>query len=199
MIYWFISKICEEHEEHLWISLRILREHQLYAKFEKYDFWLIEVKFLWHVIFGKIHYCGSNQIEVVLSWKQLRNVTKIWSFLRWRDITNVLCKNCRRLLQLRHNLLKRKSILYEMELLKIHYKIWKYDWRLHQFLLFQIVCTLCGLYWGFTTRYLMCSSAKMINWLPISHEWNYPTYDSISLKDIEMLLLWSQISNLFRS
>jgi hypothetical protein len=28
----------EEHEEHLWIVLRRLRDHQLYAKFSKYEF-----------------------------------------------------------------------------------------------------------------------------------------------------------------
>ena len=33
------SKNKEEHEEHLRIVLRVLREHQLYAKFSKYDFY----------------------------------------------------------------------------------------------------------------------------------------------------------------
>ena len=33
------SKSKEEHEEHLWIVLWVLQEHQLYAKFRKYDFY----------------------------------------------------------------------------------------------------------------------------------------------------------------
>jgi hypothetical protein len=40
----------EEHEEHLWIVLQWLREHQLYAKFSKCEFWIKEVPFLGHVV-----------------------------------------------------------------------------------------------------------------------------------------------------
>jgi hypothetical protein len=44
------SKTEEEHEEHLRLVLQKLREHQLYAKFSKCDFWLKEVSFLGHII-----------------------------------------------------------------------------------------------------------------------------------------------------
>ena len=44
------SKTEEEHAQHLHIVLQHLREHQLYAKFSKCDFWLKEVPFLGHVI-----------------------------------------------------------------------------------------------------------------------------------------------------
>ncbi|WVZ76144.1 hypothetical protein U9M48_024142 [Paspalum notatum var. saurae] len=44
------SKTEEEHEEHLRLVLQKLREHKLYAKFSKCDFWIEEVKFLGHVI-----------------------------------------------------------------------------------------------------------------------------------------------------
>jgi hypothetical protein len=40
----------EEHEEHLCIVLQWLREHQLYTKFNKCEFWLGEVPFLGDVI-----------------------------------------------------------------------------------------------------------------------------------------------------
>ena len=39
-----------EHEDHLRIVLQLLRDHQLYAKFSKCEFWLIEVGFLGHVV-----------------------------------------------------------------------------------------------------------------------------------------------------
>jgi hypothetical protein len=42
------SKSMEEHE-HLWIVLQWLREHQLYSKFSKCEFWIMEVPFLGHV------------------------------------------------------------------------------------------------------------------------------------------------------
>ena len=44
------SKNEEEHKEHLRLVLGKLREHQLYAKFSKCEFWLKEVGFLGHVI-----------------------------------------------------------------------------------------------------------------------------------------------------
>ena len=40
----------EEHAEHLRTALQILRERQLYAKFNKCQFWLDKVVFLGHVI-----------------------------------------------------------------------------------------------------------------------------------------------------
>ena len=43
----------EEHKEHLHLVLEKLREHQLYAKFSKCEFWLKEVGFLGHVISGE--------------------------------------------------------------------------------------------------------------------------------------------------
>ena len=43
----------EEHAEHLWIVLQILRERQLYAKFSKCQFLLDKVAFLGHVILAE--------------------------------------------------------------------------------------------------------------------------------------------------
>ncbi|XP_074298350.1 uncharacterized protein LOC141629210 [Silene latifolia] len=44
------SKTKEEHEEHLRIVLQTLREHQLYAKLSKCEFWLEKVDFLGHIV-----------------------------------------------------------------------------------------------------------------------------------------------------
>ena len=38
------------HEYHLRIVLQLLIDHQLYAKFSKFEFWLTEVRFLGHVV-----------------------------------------------------------------------------------------------------------------------------------------------------
>jgi hypothetical protein len=40
----------EEHAEHLRLVLGTLREHQLYAKFSKWEFWLKEVGSLGHIV-----------------------------------------------------------------------------------------------------------------------------------------------------
>jgi hypothetical protein len=44
------SKSKKEQEEYLHIVLQRLRDHQLYAKFGKCEFWLTEVQFLGHMI-----------------------------------------------------------------------------------------------------------------------------------------------------
>ena len=44
------SKNEAEHEHHLRIVLQCLRDHKLYAKFSKCEFWLDTVKFLGHTI-----------------------------------------------------------------------------------------------------------------------------------------------------
>ena len=44
------SKDKQEHAKHLKIVLQTLREHHLYAKFSKCEFWLDTVEFLGHII-----------------------------------------------------------------------------------------------------------------------------------------------------
>ena len=47
---WVYSKTRKDHERHLKIVLQNLREHQLYAKFSKCEFWLDQISFLGHII-----------------------------------------------------------------------------------------------------------------------------------------------------
>ena len=44
------SRTPVENERHLIIVLQTLREHKLYAKMSKCEFWMKEVKFLGHVV-----------------------------------------------------------------------------------------------------------------------------------------------------
>ena len=44
------SRSEEEHALHLRLVLQTLREHQLYAKFSKCEFWLDQVAFLGHIV-----------------------------------------------------------------------------------------------------------------------------------------------------
>jgi hypothetical protein len=47
------SKSAKEHGRHLKVVLGKLRSHQLYAKFNKCEFWLQRVSFLGHVLTTK--------------------------------------------------------------------------------------------------------------------------------------------------
>ncbi|XP_061348860.1 uncharacterized protein LOC133294223, partial [Gastrolobium bilobum] len=71
----------EEHAEHLKIVLQILREHQLYAKPSKCEFWLHEIQFLGHVISSTGVAVDPSKIEAVLDWERPKSVTEIRSFL----------------------------------------------------------------------------------------------------------------------
>ena len=62
------SKNEEEHVEHLRLVLEKLREHRLYAKFSKCEFWLPEVTYLGHVISGKGIDVNPERVKAVLDW-----------------------------------------------------------------------------------------------------------------------------------
>ena len=56
-----------EHEYHLRIVLQLLRDHQLYAKFSKCEFWLTEVSFLGNMVSASGVSMDPEKIEVVMS------------------------------------------------------------------------------------------------------------------------------------
>ena len=70
-----------EHEYHLRIVLQLLRDHQLYAKFSKCEFWLSEVRFLGHVVSASGVSVDPEKVEAVMSWERLKSVFEICSFL----------------------------------------------------------------------------------------------------------------------
>jgi hypothetical protein len=75
------SKMMEEHEDHLRLVLEKLRSNQLYAKFSKCEFWLIEVAFLGHVVSAGGVSVDPGKVKDVLNWMPLATVLEIRSFL----------------------------------------------------------------------------------------------------------------------
>jgi hypothetical protein len=75
------SKTEEEHAEHLRLVLQKLREHKLYAKRHKCEFWLKEVSFLGHVVSNGGISVDPGKVKDVLDWKPPVNVGQIRSFL----------------------------------------------------------------------------------------------------------------------
>ena len=63
------SKSKKEHENHLRIVLEILREKQLYAKFNKCEFWPAKVVFLGHIIYAEEVYVDQNKIATIVNWE----------------------------------------------------------------------------------------------------------------------------------
>ena len=71
------SKNEEEHAEHLRIVLQRLREHKLYAKSSKCDFWRKEVQFLGHIISKDGVSVDPSKIQDVLNWKAPTSILEI--------------------------------------------------------------------------------------------------------------------------
>lgn len=63
-----------------WV-LQTLKNHQLYAKMSKCDFWFKEITFLGHVISLKDIFVDPQKVKVVLKWERPTIVTEIRSFL----------------------------------------------------------------------------------------------------------------------
>jgi hypothetical protein len=75
------SKNEAEHAEHLHIVLQRLRDHRLYAKLSKCDFWLKEIKFLGHTISQDGVSVDPEKVQEVMDWKPPTTIWKIRSFL----------------------------------------------------------------------------------------------------------------------
>ena len=61
--------------------MRVLRDHQLYAKLSKCEFWLKEVKFLGHVVSSEGVAVDPSKVEAVLQWESPKSVTEVRSFV----------------------------------------------------------------------------------------------------------------------
>jgi hypothetical protein len=75
------SKNEAEHVKHLRIVLQRLRDHKLYAKFSKCEFWLDSVKFLGHTISQNGISMDPSKVQEVMDWKPPKSVHQIRSFL----------------------------------------------------------------------------------------------------------------------
>src|SRR4051812_43576777 len=75
------SKSEEEHELHLRTILGTLREHQLYAKFSKCEFWLEEVGFLSHIVSAGGIAVDPAKVKDVEDWQAPTSQTQVHAFL----------------------------------------------------------------------------------------------------------------------
>ncbi|GKA85384.1 putative reverse transcriptase domain-containing protein [Tanacetum coccineum] len=75
------SKSRKEHEGHLKLILKLLKEEELYAKFSKCEFWLSKVQFLGHVIDSEGIHVDPSKIEAIKDWSSPKTPTEIRQFL----------------------------------------------------------------------------------------------------------------------
>lgn len=75
------SRTKEEHEEHLQIILQVLREHKLYAKFNKYEFFKDHIKYLGHVISKDGISVDPDKIKAIINFPVPKDVSDVRSFM----------------------------------------------------------------------------------------------------------------------
>ena len=75
------SKNEDEHKQHLKQVFEILREHKLYAKLSKCDFFTLRVEFLGHVISDEGISIDPKKVTVVAEWPVPKDKTEVRSFL----------------------------------------------------------------------------------------------------------------------
>ncbi|GJU74417.1 putative reverse transcriptase domain-containing protein [Tanacetum coccineum] len=75
------SKSRKEHEGHLKLILKLLKEEELYAKFSKCEFCLSKVQFLGHVIDSEGIHVDPAKIESIKDWASPKTPTEIRQFL----------------------------------------------------------------------------------------------------------------------
>ena len=69
-----------EHEDDLRIVVQLLRDHQLYAKFSKCEFWISEVRVLGHMVSASGVSVDPEKVGAVMSWERPKSVFEIRSF-----------------------------------------------------------------------------------------------------------------------
>ncbi|GJW82248.1 putative nucleotidyltransferase, ribonuclease H [Tanacetum coccineum] len=115
------SKSIKEHEGHLKLILKLLKEEELYAKFSKCEFWLSKVQFLGHVIDSEGIHVDPAKIESIKDWASPKTPTEIHQFLEGSENFMVYCDASHKglgviLMQ------KEKVIAYASRQLKVHEK-----------------------------------------------------------------------------
>ncbi|CAN4115497.1 unnamed protein product [Withania somnifera] len=89
------SRSKSDHEQHLALILRTPREHRLYAKFSKCEFWLESVAFLGHIVSKDGVLVDPTKIRAICDWPRLTTVFEIRSFIGpagyyWRFVEGFL-------------------------------------------------------------------------------------------------------------
>ena len=190
------SKNEEEHEKHLRIVLQRLRDHQLYAKFSKCEFWLNMVKFLGHTISSEGISVDPSKVQEVMDWKPPTSVHQIRSFLGLAGYYRRFIPDFSRIAKQMTELLK-KDVKFKLDA--------KYDEAFHTLRAhlttapvlaqpdnnksYDVYCDASGT----GLDYVLMQDNRVIAYASRAlrpHELNYPTHDLELAAVIHALKIW---------
>ena len=89
--------------------LQTLREHKLYAKLSKCEFWLLEVPFLGHVISTKGIKVDPQNVKAITEWTRPTNITEVRSFFRFSQLLSALVQDFSKIALPLTNLLRKTT------------------------------------------------------------------------------------------
>ncbi|WVZ80736.1 hypothetical protein U9M48_028192 [Paspalum notatum var. saurae] len=183
------SKTEEEHEEHLRLVLQKLREHKLYAKLSKCEFWIDQVPFLGHIVSKGGIMVDPSKVSV--SW-----------IGRYREVVKEV-RYCRRFIESFSKIAKPMTSLLEKgaEFIWTKERQAAFD-KLKKRLTTAPVLTLPDLTKSFTVYCdaskeglgcVLMQERKVIAYASHQlrkHEVNYPTYDLELAAVVHALKIW---------
>jgi hypothetical protein len=190
------SKNEDEHTEHLHIVLQRLRDHHLYAKLSKCDFWLREIKFLGHTISQDGISVDPEKVQEVMNWKLPTTVRQIWSFLGLAWYYQRFIPDFSRIAKLMTELLK-KGVKYEwsqkceeaFHTLRQHLTTAPVLAQPDNTKSFEVYCDASGTGLGCVlmqdNRVIAYASRALM-----PHEQNYPTHDLELAAVVHALKIW---------
>ncbi|GJW69758.1 putative reverse transcriptase domain-containing protein [Tanacetum coccineum] len=80
-----VTSNTKEHEGHLKLILKLLKEEELYAKFSKCEFLLSKVQFLGHVIDSEGIHVNPTKIESIKDWAPMTKLTQKSVKFDWEE------------------------------------------------------------------------------------------------------------------
>jgi hypothetical protein len=75
------SKTAEEHRQHLRQVLQLLRQHRLFGKLSKCDFWNQRISFLGHIVTPQGIQMDPEKVSAIETWPAPSNLHELRSFL----------------------------------------------------------------------------------------------------------------------
>jgi hypothetical protein len=190
------SKNLEDHERHLHVVLQRLRDHRLYAKFSKCEFWLDTVKFLGHTISSDGISIDPSKVQEVLDWKPPTSVHQIRSFLGLAGYYRRFIPDFSRIAKLMTELLK-KGIKFSwnekceeaFHTLRAHLTTTLVLAQPNNSKPFDVYCDASGIGLGcvlMQDNQVIAYASRALK----THEQNYPTYDLELAAVIHALKIW---------
>jgi hypothetical protein len=75
------SNIKGKYKDHIRLVLQVLRDHQLYVKYNKCDFFHREIQYLGHIISKQRVVVDLQKIKAIVDWTSLQNISEVRSFM----------------------------------------------------------------------------------------------------------------------